>query len=140
VQFGGRDIWSAIAESLPIHGKYNLFAMPDTYYPVDVFNREYDGDFIINWFDTTAPERFGILTERGIVNKQPMPDGKYKAWGTLAWSDKVADLWIRNINKIETYTQAFNMAIDEFGFKLNKMAFYHDLATIEDYRELVNEF
>ena len=67
VQFGGQDIWSAIVESLPLKAKQYLFAMPDTYYPLDVFSYHFDADFTINWFTTDKPERYGILTEQGII-------------------------------------------------------------------------
>ena len=136
VQFGGKDIWSAIVESLPIHGQMNYFAMPDTYYPVEVFSGM-SADFNIGYFETEKTERFGIITDHGVVNKQTIPKGIYKAWGTLAWSDKVAEYWIKNINEIESYTHAINMAINEFGFTLKHMEYYYDLAGIKDYQELI---
>lgn len=136
VQLEHRDLWGAICESLPIHGRMNYFAMPDTYYPVNVFENCVD-HFCINWFETDQPERYGILTEQGIVDKEPLGKGTHKAWGTLAWSYKVAELWIKNINRIKNHTHAFNMAIDEFGFTLKRMEHYSDLATMSDYQELI---
>jgi hypothetical protein len=137
VQFGGKDIWSAIVESLPIHGRMNYFAMPDTYYPVDIFSGM-SADFSMGYFETEKTERFGIITDLGIINKQTMPEGIYRAWGILAWSDKVAEYWMDNVNEIESYTHAFNMAISKFGYDLKHMDYYYDLATIEDYKELIN--
>lgn len=139
VQLEHSDIWGAICESLPIHGRMNYFAMPDTYYPVNVFGGCVD-HFCINWFETNMPERFGVLTEQGIINKMALGTGKYKAWGTLAWSSEVAQFWMRNIDRIKDYTTAFNMAIDTFGFSLKKMDFYYDMATMDDYRELIRGF
>jgi len=139
VQFGGRDIWSAIVETLPIHGKVNLFAMPDTYYPADIFTDFMTGDFTMGAFETTAPERFGVILENGIVNKQEMPAGTYQAWGVLGWTDKVAKLWIDHIDHIETYTQALNMAIAEFGYHVKPMEYYYDLAAWSDYQQFIRK-
>lgn len=138
VQLGQQDIWSAIVESLPIRGNWNMFAMPDTYYPVDIFQNLCVSDFNIGCFETKLTERFGIVTDKGIVNKSVLPDGIYNAWGTLCWSNAVAEYWMKYINEIETYTQAFNMAIAQFGCSMVKMPFYNDLATIEDYKEFIS--
>lgn len=136
-QKGKRDLWSAIVESFPIHGIENLFAMPDTYLPDDVFVNFLEGDFTLGVFETTMPERFGVLTENGVVNKQPLPEGTYQAWGVLGWSDKVVKFWVDHMKFIETYTHAINMAMDEFGFSIKPMSFYYDLAGWVDYRGFV---
>jgi GTP:adenosylcobinamide-phosphate guanylyltransferase len=136
-QKGKRDIWSAMVESFPICGKENLFAMPDTYIPADVFIDFMDGDFTLGVFETWMPERFGVITETGVVNKQKLPAGIYSAWGVLGWSNKVVKFWVDHIEHIETYTHAINMAMSKFGYKLKPMDFYYDLAGWSDYQEFV---
>jgi len=138
IQLGAKDIWSAIMESLPMHGRMNYFAMPDTYYPINIFTKMGNDHFNIGYADTDRPDQCGVLTEHGIVNKQQMPPGIYKGWGVLSWSGKVAQFWIENINNIKTYTQAFNMAIDNFGFSITKMDYFHNMHSWNDYKELVN--
>lgn len=137
IQSGHKDIWSAIIESLPIHGKVNLFAMPDTFFPMDIFKDFMQGDFVMGAFETTMPERFGVLTENGIVNKRQLPPGTYRAWGVIGWTDKVAQYWIEHVDQIETYTQALNMAMAEFGYHVKPMAYYYDLAAWADYQKFV---
>lgn len=136
IQTGEQDAWSAIAESLPLRARWNMYAMPDTYYPVDIFAKMPMHDFVIGYFETDTPERFGVLTEHGIVDKMPFPD-RQKAWGVLAWSNAVIDLWTRNINAIRTHTQAFNIAIDQYGYELVKLDYYHDMASFVDYERFI---
>jgi len=136
IQTGEQDAWSAIAESLPLRARWNMYAMPDTYYPADIFTKMPMVDFCIGYFETDIPDRFGILTECGIVDKMTIHDTQ-KAWGVLGWSSAVVDLWMRNINAIRTHTQAFNMAIDEFGYELVKMDYYHDMASFADYEGFI---
>ena len=84
IQQGNKDAWSAIAESLPMYVKWNLYAMPDTYFLTDVFCDEYNADFIINAFWTTTPEKFGVITDVEILDKKKFTTpGNYLAWGTL---------------------------------------------------------
>jgi hypothetical protein len=136
IQQDGKDMWGAIAETLELSGKRNLFAMPDTYFNHDCWGRELADDFTLGLFNTDKPERFGMLRGNKIVDKQPGAAGK--AWGVLAWSDRVAEYWFENFNSIETSTQAFNMAMDKFGFSTFDLAYYYDCATMEAYKEILS--
>jgi len=112
IQSGGKDIWGAITESLSLYGERNIFAMPDTYYPPDIFNDFFGADFNLGCFETEMPERYGVVLGDRIVNKQKLEPGRYKAWGVLGWTDKVAKSWLKNMDLIETYTHALNMAME----------------------------
>ena len=137
IQQGKQDAWSAICESLPMNAGMNMYAMPDTYFNIDIFSKMPEKDFNIGYFDTVEPERFGVVTEHGIVDKQPF-EGTQKAWGVLKWSYRVVAYWKENINKIETHTQAFNMALDRFDWSMTKLDYYHDVANYEYYKRLIN--
>jgi dTDP-glucose pyrophosphorylase len=132
------DIFGAIYESLKIPGDYNLFAMPDTYIPENTFQHHFDKDFHVGVFKTTTPERFGVLSsDRTFVNKQNLSGGQYLAWGTLVWSKRVAEFW-RELKPLPDYTEAINLAIQEFGLNTFLMDYYYDLATWADYVEFID--
>jgi dTDP-glucose pyrophosphorylase len=144
IQKGEKDIYSAIESALFLSGDWNLFAMPDTYYPLDIFSRvfkmypmsiKHDYDFILGLFPTTNPERFGILKDGEIINKQELPPSLYNAWGTIVWSRRVAEFWKRTTPK--SYTFAFNNAMKTFRWNIAVMDYYYDMATWEDYREFI---
>lgn len=137
VQQGNQDAWSAICESIPLRSGMNLYAMPDTYFNTDIFSKMPEKDFNIGYFETQEAYRFGIITEHGIVDKQPFSGTK--AWGVLSWSHRVAEYWKQNLNKIKTHTQAFNMALDNFEWSMTKLDYYYDIANFEYYKGLINE-
>lgn len=139
VQLGQQDLWGAISESLSIHGDMNLFCMPDTYFPLDALVGLDEGEFNLGLFETDMPERFGVLTDDCIADKTNMKPGIYKAWGVLSWTGRVAEYWLDHISEIKNHTQAFNMAMAKFGYKTKPLAYYHDLASWEDYRALIAE-
>jgi len=131
------DLWGAIKESFTFMAKWNLFAMPDTFFPTSVFDAEmFKRDFNLCAFDTNKPNRFGVV-EGNQINDKPDIIGWYPAWGVLTWSRSIIDFWVENINMIQNHTQAFNMAMQEFGFHLTKMPFYYDMATFTDYEEFI---
>jgi len=137
IQSGGKDIWGAIMESLPLHGERNLFAMPDTYYPPNVFDDFFCADFNLGCFETEVPERYGVVLGNRIANKQNLEPGRYKAWGVLGWTGAVAEHWQKNIKLIETYTHALNMAMEGFDHHIKPMNFYYDFAAFEDYQKFI---
>lgn len=133
LQRGNRDIWSAIEEGLDLPADYYLFGMPDTLYPADVFERM-NGAFSMGLFETTTPERFGVLHGGHVVNKQRLDGDVFKAWGVLGWSRSTAELW--RDRQPETYTEAINMALEDVrDTQYIDMATYHDMATFKDYHD-----
>jgi len=146
IQRGKNDIWSAIAESLPFAEDLNLFAMPDTYFPILTFDRSFvihkNGklvDFHIGTLETKNPERFGVIIDGKIVNKsKDLPRGRiYSAWGTLVWTRKVAEFWLEN--SPQSYTDAINSAMDKFNWKSYRMEYYYDMAEWKDYRRFIED-
>lgn len=140
IQKGEDDIWSAVIEALPFSEDYNLFAMPDTYFPLDAFsNTLFDThiDFYLGVFTTKTPERFGVLIDDHIEDKSSTLPGEtsYTAWGTLLWTRRVAEFWMEQSTK--SYTDAINEAMDEFRWGTFQMEFYRDMAKWEDYASFI---
>lgn len=133
IQRGDNDIWSAIEESFGFPATRFLFAMPDTYYPVDAFEAAGRGPFALGLHDTRRPERFGVLVGGQVANKQAMEPGVYRAWGLLAWSSTAVQHWQRT--KPADYTDAINGAIAEFGLQHWPLDYYYDMASFADYQE-----
>lgn len=134
-----RDAWDAICESFAYAGDMNYYLQPDTYIPARSNIGEIpEGDFIMGLFTTARPERFGVLFDGAIHDKQDSFRGSIQiAWGLLAWSGAVVEFWKRHNEHILTQTQAFNMAIKEFGYNTFKLPFYYDVSCFEDYKRLL---
>jgi hypothetical protein len=117
-----------------------LFAMPDTYIPLETFYRRLSTDFCLGAFRTDSPERFGVIHNGRIVDKPTQLSGtKQWAWGALSWSRKVATMWLAERDQMQTHTDAFNKAIDKFGAQGFKLDYFYDLASWPDYLALVTE-
>jgi hypothetical protein len=140
IQKEKKDIWGAMLASLSYSEDINLFAMPDTYFPINCFDREYslNKDFWIGTHKTKFPERFGILLEDKVINKsKSLPKNReYMAWGSLVWSSSVSLFWMQE--QPDTYTQAINMALSRFDYGTFDMGYYNDMATWEDYQIFLN--
>jgi hypothetical protein len=146
IQQGDNDIWSAMKESLLFAGDYNLFAMPDTYFPkdtfsnaIDEFNEDFQADFYLGIHETNHPERFGVIINDAVENKSTaLPKGvTYTAWGTLLWTRQVAEFWMEH--PPESYTGAINAAMAKFRWGTFPMAYYLDMARWEDYGNFIKE-
>ena len=137
VEERGLDIWGGILEALRVEADEYLFAMPDTFYPPGAFQVRPESDFALAIHQTAKPERFGILQGNQVINKREHPPGVYDAWGLIAWSGRVAELW--RAADIGNYTEAINAAIEGFGLKTWHIDYYHDMATFDDYRDWIIE-
>lgn len=133
------DAWDAIAESFAYAGDRNYYLQPDTYIPARSHVGEIpDGDFVMGLFATSHPERFGVVWDGAIYDKEDTFRGSIQlAWGLVIWSGAVVEFWKRNIERITTHTQAFNMAMKEFGYNTFKLPFYYDVSCFEDYKRLL---
>lgn len=131
IQRGDNDIYSALEESFPIVADWYLFAMPDTLYPAGVFDRDFHRTFALGTFETSRPERFGVLQNGRVHNKQALPGERFTAWGTLVWGRDVVAHWLHWPPK--SYTDAINMAMGTFEYATLDMGFYHDFASYDDY-------
>jgi hypothetical protein len=149
VQKYKKDIWGAIETTLPYNRAYNFFGMPDTLY-TPMFGGMWslmannDCDFVIGTFTTLVPARCGVIIDNKVINKSTdLPTGKlYTAWGTLGWTGRVAQ-WFMEMSKegkINTYTEAINLAMREFYFRTITMGYgdYTDFASFEDYQAYIN--
>jgi hypothetical protein len=123
------DFWGSILAGLEEYADYYYFAMPDTYPDISVFG-EFPMDGIsLGLHQTNMSERFGMLRNGAIVNKQMGKPGL--AWGVLGWSREVRDLWLAA--HLETYTDAINLAMQELPWHGFKMEYYFDMANFESY-------
>lgn len=133
------DMWGAMKLSFHYAADRYLFAMPDTYFPLEVFQRNVQSEFLIGTHVTNYPERFGVRIKNRWVNKKEGldPDDSYFAWGTLIWSHKVVELWKEK--RPRDYTAAINLACKEFGYAEFYMDYYYDMATPTHYAEFLQE-
>lgn len=136
IQKDDNDIMGAIQAVLPFCHYDNLFAMPDTYYPINIFNTflmTYDLELGV--FETREPERFGVLYDGVIINKDPMLKGKkLKAWGVFSFSKKLATSWIEE--DVTDYTRALNVVSihpEKFTVGTVDMEYYYDIQNFHSY-------
>jgi hypothetical protein len=127
--------WAAIFTAITeIEAENYYYMMPDTYIPTHTFAESGINTFAIHTFETDMPDRFGILKDGYVTDKPPLK-GLHSAWGALSWSKGVRDFWLHR--KPDTYTEAINTAINEFGYVTIPLDYYHDMASWEDYQRLV---
>lgn len=129
------EIWGAVRHSLEICGAHNILVMPDTYFPVDAIPQNFTRHLSFGYFITQKPERFGVIEDGKVVDKQAHPPGHYLAWGVLRWSNEVAHFWRRS--KYESLPEALTGAMQRYGYDTFKLDYYHDMARFEDYKELL---
>lgn len=128
------EIWGAVQESFLYTAERNLFVMPDTCLEG---LRLLDADLVLGCFETFTPERFGVILNGRVVDKQPMSlkPWPYLAWGALQWSKPVMEFWAAG--KFESLPEALTAAMQEFGYRTYLLSEYHDMATFQDYQELI---
>ena len=129
------SLWASLVDIMRLEFDEYMFAMPDTYFPWNCFDRETEADFTMGLFTTHTPSRFGVVHEDSIWDKY-FKSGEYEAWGVVMWTKEVVDFW-RKDNKAKDHTEAFNMAMDKFGYATFDLEYYHDMASFDDYRKLV---
>lgn len=127
---GVKDFYEAFEISHRF-GNRILFAMPDTYFPLDAFVDTPESDLVFGLHQTNSPERFGVLHNGEITNKSSDLTGRFNAWGTLEWSPAVSAFWAEQ--DLDDYTEALNLAIKKFGYGTTNLAYYYDMASWEHY-------
>ena len=110
-----------------------LFSMPDTYTDNPLFPEELDKPLMLGVFQTERPERFGMLRDGQIVDKQP--GGPGIAWGAFMFNKDVASFW--RDNTFLDHTHMLNRALEEFEWSTWEIKLYHDVASFQDYLELL---
>jgi len=127
------DIYGAIHEALQFEADYYYLSMPDTYLNPKVF-KKMDG-FSLGAFWTDKPERFGIIRNNKVFDKQPGLPGW--AWGCVGFHAPVRDLWLSKGEM--NFPTAINSAIEKFGLNMIEMPFYYDMAEWKDYVQFIRE-
>lgn len=139
------DMMSGMKEVFPFCEDVNYFSMPDTFFPKHVFYHINMSpllakhDLLFGCFGTTKPERFGVIQNGRIYNKSPEVlkyEPVYTAWGVLIWKKKVSDFWMKHTDK-PFLTEALQLAMDNFKWSIFGMEYYYDMATWQDYRDLL---
>lgn len=115
-----------------------FIVMPDTVfspYPVDMFGDKLDDesvDLFLGYFYTMTPSRFGVNIGGKWVDKPDIKDGfaYFRAWGFLGFSHRIKMKFAEmEIHEFINWCYDENRKIAEA-----KMTSYHDMATIDDYR------
>jgi len=127
------DFYGSILSALQIEADYYYFAMPDTYWPAKTFSEMPMDGISLGVHRTATPERFGVIRDGIVVNKQMGEPGL--AWGLLGWDKNVRDLWLAT--HLETYTDAINLAMQECKHHAVPMEYYYDMASFQDYAKFI---
>jgi hypothetical protein len=133
-----KDDWSllrSVRAAMRVDADFYYFAMPDTYWPSLIFETMGKSGITLGVHYTEMPERFGMLRGDRVVDKKHGSPGH--AWGVLGWDRGVRDLWLHA--RIETHTQAINLAIQECGLRTVTMDYYYDMASWKDYVAFVEK-
>lgn len=109
------------------------FAMPDTVFPLDVFQHDTGHDVTAGVFFTKKTGRFGILCGTHIVDKSPDLIGD--AWGVWIWSADAMALLAKSCRETKDHTAALNITLARFGVSKFYMQYYFDFACFDDYME-----
>lgn len=135
IQHGGQDMWSAMVTGMHIDADTYFMTMPDTYLPKESMFGLPKCAFQMGLFETTRPARFGCFHNGMIINKSSAVPAPARAWGVLVWTKIVKEFWFSM--PIHDYTDAINKAIVKFGSRAFALDYYHDLASIDDYTDLL---
>jgi len=123
------DLYGAIYAALPIEADYYYMGMPDTYLPDHIFQEmDLDG-FSIGTFWTDRPEKYGMIRDDQIIDKQPGEPGW--AWGCLGWNRQVRDFWLSL--DLQNFPEILSATIQEFGCEYIEMPFYFDMENYDSY-------
>lgn len=134
---GGGSMWETMKRFLPYAvNDTTIMMMPDTV--TDLSNIAGQKDMVFGVFETFQPERFSVFDGDRIVTKpQHAPLITYQAWGIASWSKLVTRHWLDRFP--DTYDEAFNEAICEFGYSTFELPFYHDFANWAAYEKYIKE-
>jgi hypothetical protein len=133
----GDGMWGAIYSAMNAYdGDQYYMTMPDTWLQPDAFAGVPECDFAYGYFLTREPERFGVLHQGRFIDKPKALATPAVAWTVLTWSKRTRDLW--NEAKVEDYTPAINLALDEVKNGHWVVGPYFDCADMSRYMELLD--
>ena len=127
------DFYGSILAGIEEEADFYYFAMPDTFFPTKTFKLMAPYGISLGVHDTDMPERYGIIRDGKVVNKQAGEPGQ--AWGVLGWDKEVRNLWLNS--DVDNYTDAINLALGAVKSKVIPMDFYYDFASWSDYVEFL---
>lgn len=130
----GKELWGAITTAIQINADEYFLMMPDTFVPGRPFPASLQCEFAMGLFETEEPERFGVVRDGRIVDKQPSGSPGL-AWGVLAWKWTVAEYWRKG--HFTGHTEALNEAIGLFGYGEWHLDYYYDIGSMKHYREFL---
>lgn len=117
-----------------LKAEWYYFSLPDTVYPTNIFTAKKTAPLMVGTFLTDKPERFGMIRNGQIVDKQPGAPGK--AWGALILDSAsmiyLASQAVKTYNHTAALNALLNLGYDEFPIE-----YYYDFATYNDYVEYV---
>lgn len=131
-------LWEVIAKIGQEKADRYLFAMPDTVYPMHIFQNMPDKPVVMGEFSTRQPQRFGVLLDGHIYDKHKLPISQsYTAWGLWSWGREAMEFLVDAMSLYKDHSQALDSMLQRFGFVSVYMDYYYDFATFEDYREFL---
>ena len=132
----GYELWGAIRTAYNhFDADRYYFTMPDTYMRDDVFLNMPDASFSFGYFMTNEPERFGVFQDGKVTDKFGDAVIPAMAWGVLSWAKHISDMW--NDKRVESYTDAINLAIALDDWDKWPIGDYYDCANMQRYMELL---
>jgi len=112
-----------------------IFSMPDTITDIPLFPETIDAPLMLGLFETELSDRFGMIRDGQIVDKQDGPPGQ--AWGAFMFTNEVARFWRRVEKDCEDHTELLNAAMKEFKGGSWTINMYHDIASFNDYLRML---
>lgn len=132
------SVKDAILVALTANGPADyIFSMPDTWTDIPLFPETLDKPLMLGIFSTNQSERFGMLRDDVIVDKQQGEPGM--AWGAFMFNEDVAKMWLRKQNSYTDHTEMLNAALSEFDWGTWQINTYRDIASYYDYLRLLEE-
>lgn len=136
-EMSGKTMWESIVGTFDYGANRNYLGMPDT-----VFSNGFDIGFlaplVLGTFVTEMPERFGVISDNGIIDKRNLPGLQHIAWGTIMWRREVTEFW--KDGKYSELADALSSAMGHFGYNRVEMDSYHDFASMRDYSDWIRSW
>lgn len=133
----GYELWGAIQTVYQTFDADRYYmTMPDTWIDPSAFDEVPNNSFALGYFFTMTPERFGVLKDGYVVDKDEEATRPAQAWGALAWDRHVCEIW--DERKPENYTQAINLALSNVDWGTWQIGRYYDCANMQRYMELLD--
>lgn len=136
------EMFNSLQSALSFASERNAMVMADTIFNYDAIPVNITAPLSFGVFRTYEPERFSVFytndrQQTYLVTKPVNLKGEFKAWGCVLFNLEVAEYW-RGLSPDLPYDEAFNLAMNRYGYATFDLEYYYDLANFEKYREYVN--